>query len=143
MKVNNGNNGTVFGASLTTDRHGNPDKAYNFNGLNNYINIPHTSALMLIGVDFSISAWVTHSGIDDWDKTIVVKSDGPNIHNKWIFWYKPFNSPRGLGFAAISNGSEQNLGGYVNNIVFNDWYHYCMTRTATELKFYINGVLVH
>lgn len=83
---NNGNNGTVFGASLTTDRHGNPDKAYDFNGLTNYINIPHTSALMLIGLDFSISAWVTHSGIDDWDKTIVIKSDGPNIHNKWIFW---------------------------------------------------------
>ena len=44
---------------------------------------------------------------------------------------------------ATSNGNEQNLGGYVNNIVFNDWYHYCMTKTATELKFYVNGVLVH
>ena len=67
-----------------------PIRAYHFNGIDNYINIPHTSALMLIGVDFTISAWVTHSGINDWDKTIVVKSDGANINNKWIFWYKPF-----------------------------------------------------
>ena len=138
----NGNNGTVFGATLTTDRHGNPDKAYNFNGTNNYINIHHTSALMLIGVDFTISAWVTHSGINDWDKTLVVKSDGGNINNKWIFWYKPFNAPTGLGCLASSKTSEQSFGGYVNDIVLNTWYHYCVTRTATELKFYINGGLV-
>jgi hypothetical protein len=139
----NRNNGTVLGAALTTDRHGNPDKAYNFNGINNYINIRHTSALMLIGVDFTISAWVTHAGINDFDKTILVKSDGANIQNKWIFWYKPFYAPRGLGFEATDNGNQQDRGGYVNNIVFNEWYHYCMTKTATELKFYINGVLVY
>ena len=28
----NGNNGTVYGATLTTDRFGNPNSAYNFNG---------------------------------------------------------------------------------------------------------------
>lgn len=38
----NGNNGTVFGASLTTDRFGNSNSAYNFNGINNYISAPQT-----------------------------------------------------------------------------------------------------
>jgi len=33
----NGNNGTVNGASLTTDRFGNTNSAYSFNGVNNYI----------------------------------------------------------------------------------------------------------
>ena len=33
----NGNNGTVYGATLTTDRFGNTNSAYSFNGLNNYI----------------------------------------------------------------------------------------------------------
>jgi hypothetical protein len=35
----NGNNGTVNGATLTTDRFGNVGKAYNFDGVNNYISI--------------------------------------------------------------------------------------------------------
>lgn len=138
----NGNNGTVIGASVTTDRHGNADRAYHFNGINNYINIPHTSALMLTGVDFTISVWATHSGIDDLDKTLLVKSDGGNINSKWVFWYKPFNAPTGLGFLASSKTNEQSFGGFVNDILLNNWYHYCVTRTATELKFYINGGLV-
>ena len=33
----NGNNGTVYGATLTADRFGNPNSAYYFNGTNNYI----------------------------------------------------------------------------------------------------------
>ena len=33
----NGNNGTVTGATLTTDRNGNVNAAYSFNGSSNYI----------------------------------------------------------------------------------------------------------
>jgi hypothetical protein len=36
----NGNNGTVYGATLTSDRFGNPDSAYNFNGTSDYISFP-------------------------------------------------------------------------------------------------------
>ncbi len=36
----NGNNGTVEGATLTTDRFGNPNSAYYFNGVNNDILVP-------------------------------------------------------------------------------------------------------
>ncbi len=35
----NGNNGTVNGATLTMDRFGNADKAYSFNGVNNFIDL--------------------------------------------------------------------------------------------------------
>ncbi|MGK5093982.1 hypothetical protein WDW89_18465 [Deltaproteobacteria bacterium TL4] len=38
----NWNNGTVNGATLTTDRHGNANKAYSFDGADDYINIPDT-----------------------------------------------------------------------------------------------------
>jgi hypothetical protein len=36
----NGNNGTVSGATLTTDRFGNANKAYNFDGMNDFITAP-------------------------------------------------------------------------------------------------------
>ena len=35
----NGNNGTVNGATLTSDRFGNANKAFNFNGINNHITL--------------------------------------------------------------------------------------------------------
>jgi hypothetical protein len=36
----NGNNGSVFGATLTMDRFGNDSSAYSFNGIDNYIGYP-------------------------------------------------------------------------------------------------------
>jgi hypothetical protein len=37
----NGNNRTVIGATLTTDRFDNPNQAYSFDGVSNYINVPN------------------------------------------------------------------------------------------------------
>jgi hypothetical protein len=55
------NNGTVNGATLTTDRFGNLNSAYLFNGINNYIELPLNTG-NLSGVDkFSISYWINPS----------------------------------------------------------------------------------
>lgn len=52
----NGNNGTINGATLTSDRFGNSNKAYSFDGISNYINIIDNQSLHLS--NFSISVWV-------------------------------------------------------------------------------------
>ena len=41
----NGNNGTVNGSTLTTDRFGNSNSSYNFNGTSNYIRINNSTSL--------------------------------------------------------------------------------------------------
>ncbi len=51
----NNNNGTVNGATLTTDRNGNTNKAYDFNGNSSYIS---TNNSPLINPPFTITAWV-------------------------------------------------------------------------------------
>ncbi len=53
----NGNNGTVNGATLTQDRFGNPDSAYSFDGLNDYIMISSSPSLDIRG-NLTIAAWV-------------------------------------------------------------------------------------
>jgi len=53
----NGNNGTVNGATLTTDRNGNANKAYSFDGVDDYIFIVN-SLLAASETSFSISIWV-------------------------------------------------------------------------------------
>lgn len=57
----NGNNGVIYGTTLANDRFGNPDKAYSFNGTDNYIVVPDSPGLALSGnlnSDFTLSAWV-------------------------------------------------------------------------------------
>ncbi len=53
----NGNNGTVYGSTLTTDRFGNSNSAYSFNGHSSYIYIPSNASLALIK-SVTIAAWV-------------------------------------------------------------------------------------
>ena len=50
------NNGIVFGATLASDRFGNTNQAYYFNGTNNYIQLP-ASAPVFGSEDFTISMW--------------------------------------------------------------------------------------
>jgi len=52
----NGHNGIVHGATLTTDRFGNSNSAYFFNGLSDYIEIANDSKFNL--QSHTISAWV-------------------------------------------------------------------------------------
>ncbi len=54
----NANHGTVNGAILTSDRFGNPNSAYNFNGVNSEVLIPDTLFGPTIAA-FSISLWVS------------------------------------------------------------------------------------
>lgn len=53
----NGNNGTVYGATPTTDRFGNPNRAYSFNGVDNYINLG-TQLSTYFTLPFTINLWI-------------------------------------------------------------------------------------
>ncbi|HYG15824.1 MAG TPA: hypothetical protein VEC12_08735, partial [Bacteroidia bacterium] len=68
-----GNHGSVNGAILTTDRFGNPNSAYQFDGSNDYIEIADHSSLD-VADSFSITLWLnqytsTSAGYRLFDKT--------------------------------------------------------------------------
>ena len=52
----NGNDGTVNGATLTTDRHGEANSAYSFDGVNDYIETP--SVIWGFDNTLSVSVWI-------------------------------------------------------------------------------------
>ena len=52
----NGYDGTVYGATLTSDRFGNPGSAYSFDGIDDYISVDYTDAFQL--PEITISVWV-------------------------------------------------------------------------------------
>lgn len=55
----NNNDGQVFGATLTNDRNGKANSAYNFNGNQQFIRVPNSLELHNVGQTVTISAWVT------------------------------------------------------------------------------------
>jgi hypothetical protein len=59
----NGNNGTVNGATLTTDRFGVANKAYSFDGVNDFIEILNSASLNSATQSISISIWFN---INNW-----------------------------------------------------------------------------
>lgn len=60
----NGNNGSVIGATPTTDRFGNANHAYQFDGVSNRIVVPSSSTVdMSNTTDFTIAMWIkAHPG---------------------------------------------------------------------------------
>jgi hypothetical protein len=77
----NGNNGTVNGATLTTDRNGVANQAYSFDGVNDYINVINPTILNFnIGISFTVSFFYNAGNI-------VTNSSGFNgiIARQWQF----------------------------------------------------------
>jgi hypothetical protein len=58
----NNHHGTVNGATLTTDRFGNPNSAFEFDGVDDYISIANNPSINIqTGESYSISFWVKHN----------------------------------------------------------------------------------
>ena len=60
----NGNNLTNYGATLCSDRYGNANQAFYFNGVNNYMSSSSTDSALPIGAaDRTLSMWVKADGV--------------------------------------------------------------------------------
>ncbi len=124
----NNRHGTVHDATLTTDRFGNPDKAYNFDG-NDWISAKKDTAFQFN--DFTLSAWMT---IVDNPGMIVSYPANGGTENAWQYGY--------------GNIDGQLIGAYVypNTYLFGrrafspgTWYHVVFTKKGTMAKVIVNG----
>ena len=135
----NGNHGTVNEAILTTDRYNRSDKAYYFDGINDYITIP-TSTHPLGNVDLSYSAWIhaptyNHSG----QAKAIIDVGFPGIQNDRSAMHI---YPQGNHFGKYC--AEGNDFVFTNDSVpTNAWYHLIMTKDSTnQVSEYINGLFI-
>lgn len=142
----NGNNGIVFGATLTTDRCGIPNSAYLFDGYNDYIELPSSVALNTDN-SFSIVAWICNEAIT---------SDGKYTNNA-IYGQTDGYADNDYPIVLFEIWSDNNLRGAIRGIAppsldvratnplqNNTWYQVAMVRDAPtdSLYLYINGILV-
>lgn len=125
----NGNNGTVSGAILTTNRFGIPNSAYYFGGNGSYISIPNSSSLHFTNA-VTLSVWINfqEGGLDN-----------PRI----------FTEPPGTVDLALQTPGPnpplqfvvQPVGQVVATISANQWLYLAGTYDGQTIKLYTNGVV--
>ena len=130
----NGNNGTVHGASLTTDRFGQENKAYHFDG-NDYISIPDDTSFTLATKPFALSLWITLDQIGSY--YIMGHDEGGGTTRKWIFWF----TGSGLGLHERLNGGYWVINSSWNPEI-NKWYYINLVRNQNTFSIYIDANLI-
>ena len=129
-----GNNGTVYGATLTTDRKGQVNKAYSFNGTSNHVDTVN-SANLNISNEITISAWVNPSTLNKINGIVDKVS-----YSTWHYgYYLEIISTNKIQFVASNNNSNRSVNSLSN--VSAGWVHIVGVADSTSLKIYINGIL--
>ena len=137
-----GNNGTVNGAALTTDRFGRANSAYSFNGNSNNIVVPYPILSQFpCDSNWCVSFWFEMSKPLDSMNSFYIFNNGSGISGQ----INP------LGAFAHSSGKRDNIGAYwwakagVSTLdsIFtkNNWYNftYLYNNSRNVLKVFVNG----
>ncbi|HLU87512.1 MAG TPA: LamG-like jellyroll fold domain-containing protein, partial [Taishania sp.] len=129
----NGYDGTIYGATLTTDRFGNANMAYDFDGIDDYIN-----TFSIFDFEYrTLSLWVysrdiTGSGTSE--KHVAGHDDDAMSYGQ-------------LKVKFDSNTLQVRSGGETNNQIYQFpmteiWYHVVLVRDGANSYFYLNNVLI-
>lgn len=141
----NGNHGTNNGATLTTDRFGNANSAYYFDGVNDYINANIGSYQQI-----TFSVWYNRD-IQEVDYPTMVcydASQGMYLHDLGVT-YSQWGQV-GLVLAGvfnnniIVNGHGDGCGAYTGYVPeYNNWHHLTASYDGQILKLYVNGQYIN
>jgi hypothetical protein len=132
----NQNNGLVFGASLSSDRFGNNNSAYFFNGTTNYIGIPSSQSLSSLSQSISVSFWFKpNSG---GNRGSIVDRDICGVSSKdWSILWEDSKIKIRTSINRDALLSSNNI------LTLNEWHHVVFIRDFQNSKVFlhIDGVL--
>ncbi len=134
-----GNNGTSYNATLTTDRLGNSNGAYAFNGSSSYIEIP--DAVSLRSNYISVALWANVSSNAVYQ--LVYKAGITNAQAE-AYSMRAANGAYGFDFKMNSNCVPSN-GWKVSNygtVQTNTWVFLTCTYDGDSVREYVNGMWV-
>ena len=136
----NGNNGTVYGAVLTSDRWGNPNSAYSFDGVDDFIDIGNNEILK---PDFPITicAWVNLSAYGTGNPIFTNNFDHDLCFGIWLNFTVD-------GLPAVNYGNSGVIGPQsrftkigTTHLSLNTWYHIVgIIHDNSNMDLYVNGI---
>jgi hypothetical protein len=130
----NGNNGTVNGATLTADRNGKANCAYDFNGINQFISINNSNSIQNIDT-ISLSIWLRVRNYYNWGGNSYFPILCKTNNSSYFGYYNVEFNPSGPN-------SFINMRGSYNADFKKDletWYHLVVVNNQSNVKYYING----
>lgn len=133
------NNATVFNAPLTTDRFGNPNSAYEFNGINAFISAPSSPLLESPRYELTQTAWVN---LYNWGISgnsfipIIMKSSSPENS----FQYRLGLSPNTVVTSVNNWLNTVYQTGF--NMNLNEWYMITSVFKEDTVFTYVNNEYV-
>ena len=148
--VSGNNNNPVFNnATLTTDRSGNPNSAYHFNGTDNYMQIPNNSTINS-GNTLSLCVWVRPMGYyagTCHGNSIMMKGDADYLTGNYFLRFDDGFYSNYTNCSSSLDIAHQNFygpsaavpaPGYTPYIQTNQWYSVIVTLDGSTAKLYIN-----
>lgn len=151
----NGNYGVVYGAKIAEDRFGNQNKAYKFDGLNDFIEILPDS-LYTQFYDFTLSVWIKNTGWQNQsigDSQYIFDGHGSEKDEMYGCFKQGFLSyinNNSLG-QTVHTGvmyKDNNFSLTYDNTISttqltNNWHHIVFSRKADRLSTYFDKVLIN
>ncbi|MFZ4680660.1 MAG: LamG-like jellyroll fold domain-containing protein [Flavobacterium sp.] len=137
----NGNNGTNNGATLTTDRFGNANSAYSFDGVNDFIIVNNNPNILY--PEFTVTIWF--NSITSFCDAIgpIIRSGNASTCGWNGFSIGTFNNDNNFGLQNF-DGSDYSFQSnqLCSNFNSGTWYNITFTRSNSESREYVNGILV-
>jgi hypothetical protein len=136
----NGNNGTVNGATLTSDRNGVANSAYSFDGVSNYLS---GNCSIFPDNERTISMWLNSSFIQD--KTYFIGYGGGNCGSSFGI-YGNFSgcTTEGINsFGYSSHCCNNNFNKPYNSNIINKWNNLVIITKKDTARLFLNGELIH
>ncbi len=151
-KSGNNNHATNFGATPIAGKNGQPNTAYRFDGINDYMKVNHHSSLN--STNITITAIVKPNGFYNgtcYGNQIIKKGNTDFVSGEYGLIYSPSGY---TGSCFIFDTFYQNYAGFtfsnrptpsiINNAPYvktNQWDCLVYTKNNDSSKFYVNGVL--
>lgn len=121
----NGNNGTISGATLTSDRFGNINSAFLFDGVNDKITL--TNNTLSLPDSFSVSSWVSINNLSpsNYDAPIISQWNGTSAgQRKFVVGYRRMSTQIGMSLYLCNTSNAQFDYYPINwNPQASTWYH--------------------
>jgi len=140
----NNNNGTVNGATLTSDRFGLQNSSYNFNGTSDYITIPAAANNVITG-SYSISFWLK---INPWlneldGHEVISDRDASSYNYRFRMNFGATQLPDTTAIQTVVANQVYTIFSSIPTV--NSWEHYviCYSSTNQVLSAYKNGSLIN
>jgi hypothetical protein len=136
----NGNTGTLTNMDNTNWVDGIYGTALQFNGIDEWVNVPNSASLNITSSNITLSAWVKSIGGQGNDTGIVVKDDAGK-YNYMLSWQT------GNRFSFRTNtsccsGAKYQVIGQPGSLYDERWYHVAGVYNGSEHRAFVNGALI-